>query len=87
MLLIFILISKKLILKNKINVSFPPIHIPHKCSFSLLTVEFSLPVKLFSFQANDGAEMKATYTGTKFPAVSKSTHVLDLLQQRMVELR
>lgn len=29
---------------------------PYKCSFSLLTSEFSVPMKLFSFKTNEGAE-------------------------------
>lgn len=60
---------------------------PSKCSFSLLTLEFSVPVKLFSIQANEGAEIKATSADAKFSAVSKSTHMQDPLQQRPVELK
>lgn len=60
---------------------------PSKCSFSLLTLEFSVPVKLFSVQANEGAEIKATSADAKFSAVSKRTHMQDPLQQRPVELK
>lgn len=44
-------------------------------------------MKLFSLKANEGAEIKATRAGAKFSAVSKTTHVQDLLTQRPVELK
>ena len=64
-------------------ISFLSTH-PCKCSFSLLTFEFSVLMKLFFFKANEG-EIKTTGADAKFSAVSQSRHMQDLLRQRLAE--